>query len=152
LDLAGQKHHGQSGPIADLFHDGTLLVVGTIGTEEETFFNRWAAEDAVAYYQGRNGGVHRGGIMGRNTATLPVVRDVDLGETDRATKNLLCYGTPASNAILRQYADDLPVTFGAGAIDLAGRRFEDPFAAVIAIFPHPEHAARTVAVHGGVTP
>jgi acetyl esterase/lipase len=152
LDLALQKHHAQSGPIADLFHDGTLLVVGTIGTDEETFFNGWAAEDAVAYYQGRNGGVHRGGIMGRNTATLPVVRDVDLADPDRRGRNLLCYGTPASNGLLRRYADALPVAFFRDGIELAGRRFEDPFAAVIAVLPHPDHDARYVAVHGGLLP
>jgi predicted esterase len=66
VDLDAQKRHAVSGPVGDLFHEGLLLVPGTAGSEEETFFNRWIADNARGYFSSRNGGVHRGGIMGHN--------------------------------------------------------------------------------------
>jgi pimeloyl-ACP methyl ester carboxylesterase len=152
VDLSGRKHHGQSGPVGDLFFDGTLLVVGTIGSDEETFFNEWCATEAAWFYRSRNGGVHRGGIMGLNTVDLPVVKDVDVTDADRTTNNLLCFGTPATNEVLRRYAGALPVAFEKSRIRVGDRTFAAPDATVVAAFPHPEHDGRYVAVHGGVTP
>jgi predicted esterase len=147
-----EKRHGASGPVGDLFQEGTILVPGTIGGDEATFFNAWAAEEAAILYRTRNGGVHRGGILGANWVDLPVVRDVDLSAEDRAMRNLLCYGTPASNAILRDYADRLPIDVGPGRIRLADLEWRDPMVSALAVFPHPDHPDRYVAMHGGPTP
>ena len=152
VDLSAEKRRGSSGPIGDLFFERTLLVTGTIGSAEDTFFTDWAARDAASFYQSRNGGVHRGGIPGLNTVDLRVVRDVDLGDAERRSHNLLLYGTPRSNAVLARYASALPIGFEPGAVRLGDRTFTAERAAVIAAFPHPEHASRYVAVHGGVTP
>jgi hypothetical protein len=149
---AGGKRHGVSGPIGDLFHEGTVLVPGTAGSEEETFFNEWVARNASSYFSARNGGVHRGGIMGRNSVELPVVPDGEIGEELLAGRNLILYGTDRSNAVLRRFGGGVPVEFEQGAIRLAGRTYSGPRAAVLAVFPHPLNADRYVAVHGGVTP
>ena len=113
--LENQKRHGCSGPMGDLFFDGLLLVPGTSGSEEEGFFNDWVAGHAAGYFRSRNGGVHRGVIMGENTVDLPIVRDVDLTGEDRDGHNLLLYGTPSSNAVLGQLAEHLPLAFEDGA-------------------------------------
>ena len=151
-DLAGQKRHGSSGPIGDLFYDPLLLVPGTSGTEEETFFNRMVAADACGYYSSRNGGVHRGGIMGENSVGLRTVSDADLDDESRRTHNLLLYGTPASNSVLARFGDHLPVGFEDDTIRAADRTFTADGVALFAIFPHPENPERCVAVHGGTTP
>ena len=148
----GQKRPGCSGPIGDMFFDGTVLVPGTIGTKEETFFNDWVARHASGYFAARNGGVHRGGIMGRNTVDLPVVRDTDLSDRMMRDHNLLLYGTAATNAILRRFAHAIPVRFDAKTICAADRSFTADRAAVMAVFPHPLSADRYIAVHGGVAP
>lgn len=148
---AGEKRPGCSGPIGDLFHDGTVLVAGTSGSEEATFQNRWVAGDAARYFRSRNGGVHRGGIPGENHVDLPVLDDVDVDDETVGCRNLLLYGTADSNHLLRRYADDIPVVFGDGVLELAGQRYEGERVAAIAVFPHPVHPGRYAAVHGGVT-
>ena len=138
--------------MGDLFFDGLLLVPGTTGSEGEGFFNEWVAGHAAAYFRSRNGGVHRGGIMGQNTVDLPIVRDADLTAEDRDGHNLLLYGTPASNSVMAEFAEHLPVAFEDGGVRLAGHLYQGDGAAVFALFPHPRNRGRYVAVHGGATP
>jgi len=152
VDLSGEKRHGASGPIGDLFHERTILVPGTIGGEEATFFNDWAAEEAAWHYRSRNGGVHRGGIMGTNAVDLPIVRDVDLTSADRASSNLVLFGTPGSNALLAELAGSLEIAAESDTISLRGRSWSAPRVSAFAIFPHPEHEGRYVAMHGGPMP
>jgi hypothetical protein len=152
VDLFGEKRPCCSGPIGDLFFEGVILVPGTAGTDEEAFYDNWVASNAAGFYRSRNGGVHRGGIMGENWVDLPVVADADLSEEDRRRHNLILYGTERSNSILDAYAADLPVSFEERAIHVGDRTFEGEGIAIFAVFPHPENRERYVAVHGGVAP
>jgi hypothetical protein len=152
LDLSREKRPGCSGPIGDLFFDGVILVPGTTGSDEENFFNNWVASNAAEFYRSRNGGVHRGGIMGENWVDLPVTADADLSDEDRRNHNLILYGTERSNALLNAYAEDLPVSFEARAIRVGARSFEGEGMAIFVVFPHPENPERYVGVHGGVAP
>ena len=152
FDLSAEKRHRASGPISDLFFDGLILVPGTVGTEEETFFNKWIAENAVGYYRSRNGGVHRGGIMGDNAIQLPVIPDVELNEDLLKTNNLLLYGASDSNAILSQFEGKLPLSFDDRTIHLSDQSYTGDRAAVFAVFPHPLNPERYVAVHAGIAP
>ncbi len=151
-DLSAEKHHRASGPISDLFFNGLILVPGTVGTPEETFFNEWIAEDAAGYYRSRNGGVHRGGIMGDNAVELPIIPDVELTQDLLQTNNLLLYGGYGSNAILSQFKGKLPLAFDDNTIHLSDKSYTADGAAVFAVFPHPANSERYVAVHTGVTP
>ncbi len=133
---ADYKRHGVSGPIGDLFYEPTVLVPGTTGTEEETFFNNWVASHAAGYFASRNGGVHRGGILGQNSVELSVVRDVELSEQMLAQCNLLLYGTASSNSILARFEGKIPVSFRDGTIHLADKTYSADGAAVFAVFAH----------------
>ena len=152
LSLSGEKRHRVSAPISDLFYDGLLLIPGTVGTAEEAFFTRWIANNAVGYYRSRNGGVHRGGIMGDNAVNLPVIPDIELSEDLRQANNVLLYGTYESNAILARFEDQLPLAFEGNTLRLSDKSYTAEGVAVFAVFPHPENSARYVAIHGGVTP
>jgi len=152
VDLSGGKRHGVAGPVGDLFHEGTILVPGTTGTDDETFFNDNVANFARQYFQQRNGGVHRGGILGENTVELPLVPDAELTGPQRIGYNLLLYGTHATNAILKRYEGQLPLAFDGTTLRLAGKAYAADRVSVFAAFPHPENPGRYVAVHGGVTP
>ena len=152
FDLSAEKHHRASGPISDLFFDGLILVPGTVGTPEETFFNKWIADNAVGYYRDRNGGVHRGGIMGDNAVELPVIADVELTEDLLQMNNLLLYGGYDSNASLSQFEGKLPLAFEGKTIHLSNKSYTADGVAVFAVFPHPANSERYIAVHGGVTP
>ena len=148
----GQKRHGVSGPIGDMCHESAVLVPGTAGTEAETFFNQWVARNARGYFASRNGGVHRGGIMGQNSVELPIVSDADLSEEDLRGRNLVLYGTAGSNAVLQRFEGEVPVAFEGDTLRLAGRTYAADGVAALAVFPHPENVERYVAVHGGATP
>ena len=152
FDLSAEKRHRASGPISNLFFNGLILVPGTVGTEEETFFNKWIAENAAGYYRSRNGGVHRGGIMGDNAVQLPVIPDVELTEDLLQMNNLLLYGVYDSNAILAQFEGKLPLSFEGATIHLSDKSYTADRATVFAVFPHPSNPERHVAVHAGVTP
>jgi hypothetical protein len=151
-DLSGQKHHGCSGPITDIFFDNLILVPGTTGTEEETHFNTSMASNTATLFTSENGGLHRGGIRGANTITLTSIKDLDLKEGQIRDNNLLLVGTDKTNAVLRKYRDRLPITFKAGTIRLGRRTYQCERVAVLAVFPHPDNPQRYFAVFGGVTP
>jgi len=145
------KRHGASGPIGDLFFDGTLLVPGSCGSRFETHVMGDMAADAATFYRSRNGGVHRGGIPGDNTVTLRVCDDADLTVEERRQHNLILYGTHSSNSVLRQYGESIPITFEEDCIRIRDKEYRGESYAAVAIFPHPEHDQRYVAVHGGTT-
>ena len=138
--------------MGDLFFDRTILVPGSAGTEEETHFNQWVADNSAIGFQLRNGGVHRGGIAGENSIELAVVSDNDLTEDELLANNLILFGTHATNSILARFAGDLPLAFEGETIRLSGRSYSSDHAAVFALFPHPRNPGRYVAVHGSVTP
>jgi len=152
FDLSAEKRHSSSGPIGDLFHDNLILVPGTAGTDEEDFFLANVSGNAKRFYRSRNGGVHRGGIMGDNNVDLPVISDNLLSDDDRKQNNLLLYGTYSTNSILKRYEGRLPLAFHEKSIDLFDKTFTGEKVAVFAVFPHPENPDRYIAVHGGVTP
>jgi len=152
FDLSREKRHGVAGGICDLFFENLLFVVGTGGTEEETYYHRQLADWAKGYYSSNNGGVHRGGIPGTVGVDFEIVDDRDLTDRQRKNNNLLFFGTYRSNSALARYEDDLPLKFGKRTVRLCGKRFTGDEAAVFAVFPHPENPERYVAVNGGVTP
>jgi pimeloyl-ACP methyl ester carboxylesterase len=151
-DSSGEKRHSCSGPISDLFFDGTIFVMGASGTEEETFFNEWAARNTTGYFKKRNGGVHRGGIMGENSVSLPRVLDIDLDEETLKSKNLVLWGRHRCNAVLSRFEGEVPFSFGEDWLELRGRRYRGEKVTVFASFPHPLNPDRYLAVHAGVTP
>jgi pimeloyl-ACP methyl ester carboxylesterase len=152
FDVTGHKRHSSSGPISDLFFDRTILVAGTSGSDESTFFNRWVASNAASYFKQRNGGVHRGGILGENSVDLAIIDDADLSQDDITNNNLLLYGTHESNSVIGRFRDQLPLRFQDKHIELAGKTYDADGVSVLAVFPHPLNPNRYVAIHGGVTP
>jgi hypothetical protein len=147
-----EKRHGVSGPIGDIFYEKTALVPGTVGDDEETFFNRWLASNAGDYYRSRNGGVHRGGILGDNEVRLRLIPDAELSAELMSECNLLLYGTYRSNSILSKFKGKLPLSFEGKTIRLGDKEYTADKVAIFAVFPHPINSKRYVAVHGGVAP
>jgi predicted esterase len=151
-DLTGQKRHGSSGPLTDIYFDNLILVPGTVGTEEDTHFNQTMATNTASLFMSENGGLHRGGIRGSNTIKLPVVNDVDLKDDQVHDCNLLLFGTDKSNAVLRKYAARLNVGFTAKAVRVGDKTYPGEGVAVFVVLPHPDNPRRYFAVLGGDTP
>ena len=149
---AGEKRPGLAGPFGDLFGRGTVLVTGTTGSAEERFFLDWSARDAAQFFRTWNGGVHRGGIAGDNHVDLPVLTDAAYRASGDTTRNVIAFGTPATNALLAELAGPLGLEFGADRVRLRGREWRGAQIALIAVLPHPDGGDRYLAVHGGATP
>ena len=111
-----------------------------------------ARDDAAQFFRTWNGGVHRGGIAGDNWVDLPVMTDAAYLAAGDATRNVLAFGTPATNALLAAHAGALGLELGAGTIRLRGREWRGERVSLIAVLPHPDGGDRYLAVHGGVTP
>jgi len=151
FDLSNEKRHRCSGPIADLFFDNTILVVGTAGSQAEARYNGSVAGHQASRYKSRNGGVHRGGIMGDNIVDLLVIKDNELTEEERKNSNLILYGTFESNSIMKMYEGKLPIEFDGKVVRVGGRTYAGDRTTIFCVVPHPENPNRYVAVHGGVT-
>jgi hypothetical protein len=148
----GEKRSGLGGPFGDLFLRPTILVPGTLGSDEDTYIQRWCAESAIRFFRDWNGGVHRGGLRGDSSTSFEIRTDSELTVQPDPAANLVAFGTPATNAVLPTYADRLGIEFGDGEIRVGGRRFSGRTPAVIAIRPRPDGGDRYLAIHGGTSP
>jgi hypothetical protein len=159
LPAAGEKQPDLSGPFGDLFRRPTVLVRGTIGSREESFFIDWCARDAARFFKKWNGGVHRGGLAGESWMEIPIVTDSDWlasgqGGSNLTTRNsnVVAYGTERSNGLLAELADQLKVRIEADAIHVGERVFKGGGLGLIAALPHPDGSDRYVGMHGGTSP
>ena len=153
----GEKKPGLAGPFGSLFERGTVLIRGTTGDKEETFFQEWCSRDAAQFFKDWNGGVHRGGIPGTSWVSLPITSDVEwlaAASSDGTSRdhNVLAYGTPSSNAVLQAFADHLDVYAERGRVRVGDRTFAGVGLGLIAILSFPEGSERYLGMHGGTTP
>jgi pimeloyl-ACP methyl ester carboxylesterase len=154
---AGEKRPGLGGPFGGLFERGTVLVRGTTGSKEETFFQEWCSRDAAQFFKDWNGGIHRGGIAGTSWVALPISTDVEWLATNSAdetgdSRNAVAYGTPLSNAVLNRVAESLGVYAEHGAVHVGDRELRGDGLGLIAVTPFPDGSRRYLAMHGGTTP
>ncbi len=136
-----QKIGGLTGPIDDAFTDAFLCVRGTSkpwheATEKyasgnlERFHREWAK-----YFRG----------------TLPVKDDVDVTTEDIAGKHLVLFGDPASNSIIAQVLDGLPLKWTKDAVDFAGVKGSASDHVPVMIYPNPLNAGKYVVLNSGHT-
>ena len=153
VKLSQGKRRTVSGPIGDMFFDNVLLVPGTTGTEEESYFlDYFATVVAPVYYRKNNGGVHRGGTPGENVVKLTAVKDIDITDNLLCQNNLILYGTHLTNSIIARLKDDLPISFGEKSIRVCNKEYSAEYCTVFAVLPHPFNPNRYIAIHGGVAP
>jgi predicted esterase len=136
-----QKAQGLTGPIDDAFVTGFLCVRGTgrpwhEGTGQyadadlERFRREWSR-----YLRG----------------DLPIKDDVDVTPEDIATKNLVLFGDPSSNALLAQVLPGLPLTWTREKIALDGQTFAAGEHVPAMIYPSPLTTNRYVVLNSGHT-
>ena len=128
-----QKIAGLPGPIDDAFTTPFLCVRGTgkpwhEATAEVRRANleRFAAE-WNKFFRG----------------DLPIKDDIDVTREDIATKHLILFGDPASNSLIAQVVDRLPLHWTAKSITLAGKTGSAADHVPVLIYPSPLNAAST---------
>jgi hypothetical protein len=124
-----------AGAAANLYEGEPLLVV--YGTASGNANHLLAAAKRLAAC----GGPHPG-EMGKR---FRVVADRDLTEDQQANFNLILVGAPGENLISERLLSDLPLTIGAGNLQVEGRRELNLENRVLSLLhPNPDHPKRLI--------
>jgi dienelactone hydrolase len=143
-DLSGdprRKRHNLQGPIDDAFMDSFVFVRPT-GTSPNAALQEWAEterEHAIEHWRRQFRGAAR------------VKDDASISDQDIASSNLVLWGDPSSNAVLRRLADRLPIGWDQGRIKAGDREFASSQHALILICPNPLNPERYVVLNSGFT-
>lgn len=80
-----------------------------------------------------------------------VKADVDVTDEDIARHNLILWGDPASNSVMRRIADRLPIQWQADEVIVGDRRFDAEHHAPILIYPNPLNPRKYVVLNSSFT-
>ncbi len=140
-DTAPRKRHDLQGPIDDAFMDSFVFVRPT-GRARYPKVGEWAEKEgarAAEHWRRHFRGEAR------------VKDDSAITEADIASSNLVLWGDPASNAVLRRIADKLPIRWEGDRVVVGPRSFPAETHAPILIYPNPLNPARYVVLNSGFT-
>ena len=140
--LAGglRKIPGLTGPVDDAF-DHAFLFVQPTGKATNGLVGDWSGNEmdlAVDLWRR----TFRGEVQ--------VKKDTGVTDTDLASKNLILWGDPGSNAVLAKIVALLPITWTAHQLVVAGRTYDAARFAPILIFPNPLNPAHYVVINSGI--
>ena len=135
------KQPGLQGPIDDAYFGPILAIAGT-GTAWNPAADVWAKQEL---------GVFREGWGRYCRATLPETTDTALTVADIHDKNLVLFGDPGSNAVLRRLLPKLPIRWTKDTITLAGKTFSAHDHLPTLIFPNPESPQHYIVLNIGFT-
>lgn len=140
-DSALAKRHDLQGPIDDAFMDRFLMVRGT-GTAMNEAVGQWTkAEQERAVKQWR--GLFRG--------ETPVKDDAAVTDADIASSNLVLWGDPESNSVLKRIAEKLPVEWTKEAVKVGGKTYPAGSHVPVMIYPNPLNPKKYVVINSGFT-
>ncbi|WP_435020248.1 prolyl oligopeptidase family serine peptidase [Tundrisphaera sp. TA3] len=136
-----RKRHDLQGPIDDAFMD-SFLVVRPSGKAKSSQVDAWAkaeADHAVEHWRRQFRGDAR------------VKKDAEVTDADIAAHNLILFGDPSSNAVLRKIADKLPIRWVGDQVVAGDQKFPAGDHAPILIYPNPLNPGRYVVLNSGFT-
>jgi dienelactone hydrolase len=136
-----QKVQGQQGPIDDAFMSPFLCVRGSraawheatdeyVRADLERFRKEWSK-----YFRGE----------------LPVKDDTEVEPQDIASRHLILFGDPASNSLIAQVLDGLPLTWTKDKITFAGKEYAANEHVPVLIYPSPLSTQHYVVINSGHT-
>ncbi len=136
-----RKRHGLQGPIDDAFTESFLMVRPT-GTPFNAKVGEWAAAELA--HATNHWRVHFRG-------DARVKDDDDVTDVDIAAHNLVLWGDPSSNQLLRKMADKLPFRWDSRELKVGKESFAASHHAPVLIFPNPLNPKRYVVLNSGFT-
>jgi hypothetical protein len=143
-DLPASQLHkspGLQGPIDDAFMD-SFMVVRPTGTAFNATEGKWTtAECDRAIHDWRES--FRGEARVKN--------DTEITDADIANNNLILFGDPSSNAILKRIADKLPIKWTVQTVTVGDKTYPSTYAAPIMIYPNPLNPAKYIVINSGFT-
>ena len=136
-----EKRHGLQGPIDDAFMDSFVFITPT-GSPINEAAGRWVTSElahATREWQKQFRG------------EAPQKKDTEVKDEDIAKSNLILWGDPSSNAVLKKIADKLPVKWTAEGIEVGAKKFAAGEHVPILIYPNPLNAGRYVVLNSSFT-
>ncbi len=136
-----RKRHDLQGPIDDAFMDSFVFVRPTHPIKQP-LVARWVKSEmdrAIREWRRQFRGEAR------------VKDDTEITPADIAEANLVLWGSPESNAVLRRIADRLPIRWEPEQIAVAGQKFSADHHALVAIYPNPLNPMKYVVLNSGFT-
>ncbi len=140
-DAGLRKRHELQGPIDDAFMDSFVFVTPT-GKSSSPAFRKWREnEQARAIREWR-----------RHFRGDAVVRtDAEVSDADIADSNLILWGDPQSNSVLRRIVSQLPIRWDDGGIQTGTQQFSSQKHALLLVYPNPLNPKRYVVLNSGFT-
>ncbi|HYG76688.1 MAG TPA: prolyl oligopeptidase family serine peptidase [Planctomycetota bacterium] len=136
-----RKRHDLQGPIDDALMQPFIFVKPT-GTPANELAGKWAAaelERAIEHWR-------------RHFRGYAIVKeDTAVTDDDIASRNLILWGDPGSNAIIKRISDKLPVRWDAKNIIVGKQAFDAAQHAAILVAPNPLNPKRYVVLNSSFT-
>jgi pimeloyl-ACP methyl ester carboxylesterase len=134
-----RKRHGLQGPIDDAFMDSFIMVrpTGMFLNEEVGRWTGKALTNAVREWRMQFRGEPR------------VMDDMEIRAEDLAASNLVLWGDPRSNRLLRRIVSKLPMRWDASGVYLNGKKYAGHVP--LMIYPNPLNPNRYVVLNSGFT-
>ena len=139
-DLVNKRHDLQ-GPIDDAFMDAFVFVRPT-GKAAHPAVESWVKAEldrAIEHWRRHFRGQAR------------VIDDTAVSEADMASANLVLWGDPSSNAVLKKFAEKLPIRWNGNEIVAGAQRYPADQHALILIYPNPLNPRRYLVLNSGFT-
>ncbi len=138
---AGQlrKSPGLQGPIDDAFLGPFLVVIPTGDSPYATEWTKFELDHFLTRWKALMRGEAR------------VVKDTDLKSQHIENYNLIVWGDPDSNRVLKQVADRLPVKWRGDEWSLGGKSYSREGFVPALIYPNPLNPKRYIVVNSGLT-
>jgi hypothetical protein len=80
----------------------------------------------------------------------PVKKDTEITNEDIKSNNLILWGDPSSNVVLRRLVDRLPIKWTKTTLEFRGQTHDPKHYAPILIFPNPLNPKRYVVINSGI--
>ena len=135
------KRHGLQGPIDDAFLDRFIMIKPTKPAMNERTGAWVEAEMNHAIRQWHN--------IFRGEAT--VITDDALTEEQIKSSNLVLWGDPSSNHVLKLMAQQLPIKWAGNKIIVGGHTYDAATSVPVFIYPNPLNPKKYVVINSGFT-
>lgn len=136
-----RKVHGLQGPVDDAFMDAFLFVRPT-GTPLHPTVGQWVSQElnrAVEQWRRH----YRGDV--------PIKDDTAVTDEDIATRHLILWGDPQSNALLARVGSQLGVRWDSLGVHTPSADYPPERFVAALIYPNPQNPSRYVVVNSGFT-
>ena len=137
-----RKRPGLQGPIDDAFCDRFLMVRPTGGESANEQVNQWVKKEmahAIEHWRRQFRG------------DAPVKDDTAVTDADMAGNNLILWGTPETNAVLKKMVEKLPVRWDDKNLTVGGKTFDAAQHVPVLIYPNPLFPKKYVVLNSGFT-